>query len=120
MPTQAVQFVPALSRFGAEFAYGRGGSLPNRAESPFEVETCKTLLVGAELVEKHPVGGVPLCFYALDDSVFDIVERDAIRGRLLPGAAVGAGRSERYVPGGRVNVQARLAFQRRPLAMLLR
>src|SRR5215813_9051666 len=88
MTAQAVQLVPPLRCFGAEFAHGRWRGLPYRPEPSFEVETGQALLIRAELVEKQAVGGVLLRFDALDDPVFDVVEGNAVGGRFFPGAAL--------------------------------
>jgi len=105
MPAQAVQLVPSLRRFGAEFAYGRRCSLPNCPEPPFEVETGQTLLIRSELVEKQPMGGVLLRFDALDDPVFDVVEGNAVGGRFFPSAAAGASRCQRHLARELIDVQ---------------
>ena len=56
MTAQAVQLVPALGRFRAEFGDGRRCSLPDRAKPPLEVEASEALLIRAQLVEKQAVG----------------------------------------------------------------
>ncbi len=119
MPAQPVQLVPALRRFGAELAHRRRRRLPNGAEPPFEVETRQALLVGAKLVEKHAMSGVLLGFGAFNDPVFDIIEGDAIRSRLLAGASLGAGCSKRHIAREPVDAERREHFKRRTIVMLL-
>src|SRR6266571_3657900 len=60
-----------------------------------------------------------LCFDALDDPVFDIVEGNAVGGRFFPRAALGAGRRKPHVCGELLDTQRREDFQRRPIIVLL-
>ena len=107
MTAQAVQLVSALGRFRAEFGYGRRCSLPDRAKPPLEVEAREALLIRAQLVEKQAVGRVLFGLHALEDAVFDLVEDNAVRRRLLAGAAVGSKRRQPHVIGKLVDVQRR-------------
>src|SRR5262249_45484273 len=73
----------------------------------------------AKLIEKQAMGGVLLRFDALDDPVFDVVEGNAVGGRLFPGAAVGASRCQRHLARELIDVQGGKDLQRRPIVMLL-
>ena len=65
------------------------------------------------------MGGVLLCFDALDDPVFDVIEGTAVGGRLFPGATAGAGRCQRHLARELIDVQGGKNLQRRPIVMLL-
>src|SRR5260221_6228835 len=61
IPAQAVQLVPSLRRFGAEFAYGRRCSLPHCPETPFEVETGQHCHIRSLLVQEPFLYSVLYC-----------------------------------------------------------
>ena len=119
MPPQPVQLVAALRGFGAELGDRRRRRLPDGAETAFEVETRQSLLVGAKLVEKQPVGGILLGLRTLEDPAFDVIEGDAVGSRLFAGASLRAGRSKSHIARELVDVERREDLQRRPIIVLL-
>ena len=91
MPPQPVQLVAALRRLGTELADCGRRCLTDGAEAAFEVESGQSLLLRAELIEQHAMRDALLRLCALDNAVLDVVEGDAVGGRLLAGAALGTG-----------------------------